>query len=287
MSADTRVYRSPLTTLTTKLRTVTSAKSEDDAHQRRAIAADERVVEEIARQERQIEGEPRAEEAQPEHERQPPPVRNDEARARGGDPVRIDRPQPSPYCDVFWPAEAAREHEQIRRHVAVERDRPQVLIRLGVIHVDGVAGDVDVQHLAVRARLEPHARAALEFRATGQLAVLQIELPEFVAADLLDRVRMPTLRPGASVKLTGVRRSEREEIHRLCRQVDPADPHRRTMLDRIGDGEERRVEARVVVHDVARVELEMPEPFLDRTRHVPLVHLRVVGGVVDQDSRAR
>jgi hypothetical protein len=36
-----------------------------------------------------------------------------------------------------------REHEQFRRHVAVERDRPQVLIRLRVGQIDGVTGHVD------------------------------------------------------------------------------------------------------------------------------------------------
>src|SRR5437773_1424310 len=77
-----------------------------------------------------------------------------------------------------------REHEQLCRHVAVECDRAQVLIGLRVVQVDGVAGDVNVQHLAVRAGLQSHARAAFEFRASRELAVLEVELPELVAANI-------------------------------------------------------------------------------------------------------
>src|SRR5512132_2198135 len=78
-----------------------------------------------------------------------------------------------------------REYEELSRHVAVERDGAQILIGRGVVQVDRVAGYVDVQHLAVGARLQAHPRTPLELDAVREAMVLEIELPELVVADLV------------------------------------------------------------------------------------------------------
>src|SRR3954467_10738189 len=58
-----------------------------------------------------------------------------------------------------------RQDEELGRLIAVDGDRSQILIRRSVVEIDRVAGDVDVEDLAVGTRLQPHPRPAFELGA--------------------------------------------------------------------------------------------------------------------------
>src|SRR5712691_8786758 len=79
-----------------------------------------------------------------------------------------------------------RQHEELGGDVAVERDRAHVFERSRVVQVDRVPGLVDVQDRAVRARFERHPGPPLEFSPAHHAVTVDVELPEFVMADFLD-----------------------------------------------------------------------------------------------------
>ena len=187
------------------------------------------------------------------------------ARRRSRSPMGLDgfsiepvRPAHPNSCRSYLPATAstsppaAREDEQLRRHVAVERDRAQVLIGRGVVQVDGVAGVVDVEHLAVRAGLQRHARPALELGAARPACGARDRTSRTRSGRCPGTGRRPTLRPGAIAKLDRRRRaracrSRRVFAARLTRPMP--------MIRRCWIGSEtlkmRGVEAGLVVEDVA------------------------------------
>src|SRR5687767_5286519 len=127
-----------------------------------------------------------------------------------------------------------RHDVELRRHVAVERDRAQIAIRRRVVHVDRIPGVVDVEQPAVRAGLERHARPARELGAGRDAFLVEIERPELVAIDA--RLEPVAVFPvGCEHKAQGHRGADRVELEILLGQVDPRHAHHAAVLHRIFD----------------------------------------------------
>src|SRR5688500_18373859 len=81
----------------------------------------------------------------------------------------------------------AREHEDVRGEITRQVDRLHVLVGGSVVEIDRLAGVVDVEHLAVGAGAQRHPRPALELGALDHSLRGLVELPELVAADLVEQ----------------------------------------------------------------------------------------------------
>src|SRR6056297_3809636 len=92
-------------------------------------------------------------------------------------PPLVRRQQPA--RSASW-----QDPESPDRHVRVELDRVAELEGLGVVHVDGVAGGIDVEEATVGAHLERHAGPSREYDVVG-LAGPHVDAPELIIADLL------------------------------------------------------------------------------------------------------
>src|SRR5437773_4173717 len=99
------------------------------------------------------------------------------------------------------------------------------MIRFSLVQINRVAGDIDVEHLAVRTGLQTHARAALELDAVGKLAVLEVELPELVTPDVFVQA-VGDLAAAREREADRRRRPERVEVDRLGSKIHASNAHR-------------------------------------------------------------
>ena len=156
---------------------------------------------------------------------------------------------------------------------------------VGVVDVDGVAGVVDVQQLAVGAGHQRHARTPRELDPALDPPPLQIEGPELVEADLRAEP-VPFASARRQREAHALARPEGVEVDILLREVHARDAHHLTALHRVRHPEEVREDALVVVGAALEAHVHAAEPLLQRLRQLPAVDLGEVPGLHGDDVAA-
>ena len=177
--------------------------------------------------------------------------------------------------------------EGVVHHVCIEGDPAEVLEAGRFVEIDGVAGFVDVEDLAVGAGPQRHARTGVELHFALEPFARNINRPELVVTNLLGLDQdVPVLAVGAEREAhvsALLRRTDRKEIDALSAEIDAAEDEQWPLLHRIVHGEERREEAGLVVGLVHRGHVEAAESRFVGQRQIPRVDLLQAGRVEDQD----
>src|SRR5687767_512074 len=175
----------------------------------------------------------------------------------------------------------ARQDEQARGLVGVHLDRAQFLVGCGVVNVDGFSSLIHIEQPAVRRHAQRHARPAFKRRAVQQAALFDVERPKFITADLLHQaVAALPIRRHREAHTLG--RANRREVNALGDEIDAAEPHDATAVQRILDGEQAGKEAGLVIEVVDGTKVHPAEPRLERPAEGPGVDFGEVRRFEDQ-----